>query len=166
MAKMKQTKHDNIKEKAVIAQKNEKVINDFLLQFAYTLLIGVITIFAYNGIANLSYGIETYESMNSFMKYAAIVMFVIGIISLIWGIIKKKHGFKILSIYSFITTVVFMWYISDRIVDFINIQFLTDLYRSFGSLKIILSLFPLLGIAIVAEFVVYFIRYYKINRKK
>ena len=166
MAKMKQTKHDGIKEKAVIAQKNEKVINDFLLQFAYTLLIGVITIFAYNGIANISYGVETYESMVSFMKLAAIVMFVIGIISLVWGIIKKKHGFKILSIYSFITTVVFMWYISDKIVDFINVQFLSDLYRSFGSLKIILSLFPLLGIAIVAEFVVYFIRYYKINRKK
>ena len=115
MAKMKQTKHDGIKEKAVIAQKNEKVINDFLLQFAYTLLIGVITIFAYNGIANISYGVETYESMVSFMKLAAIVMFVIGIISLVWGIIKKKHGFKILSIYSFITTVVFdfpsyVWY--------------------------------------------------------
>ena len=167
MAKMKQTKHDNIKEKAVIAQKNEKVINDFLLQFAYTLLIGVITIFAFNGIANYSYGPETYGSMVNFMKIAAIVTFIIGIVSLICGIIKKKHGFKILSIYSFITTVVFMWYISDKIVDMINISFITNLYKSIGGIyNFMLLLFPVLGLAVVAEFIVYFVRYYKVNRKK
>jgi len=85
---------------------------------------------------------------------------------LIWGIIKKKHGFKILAIYSFITTVVFMWYVSHDIVDMLNISFITDLYRSIGINKFTLLLFPVLGLAIVAEFVVYFIRYYKINHKK
>jgi len=162
MANIKHTKQ----EKAILAKKNEKVINDFLLQFAYTLLIGVITIFAFNGIANYSYGPETYMSMIKFMKTAAIVTFVIGIASLIWGIIKKKHGFKILAIYSFITTVVFMWYVSHDIVDMLNISFITDLYRSIGINKFTLLLFPVLGLAIVAEFVVYFIRYYKINHKK
>ena len=43
MANIKHTKQ----EKAILAKRNEKVINDFLLQFAYTLLIGVITIFAF-----------------------------------------------------------------------------------------------------------------------
>ena len=95
MARMKLTKHDSIKEKAVLAKRSEKIINDFLLQFAYTLLIGVVTIFAFNGIANYSYGGETYLSMTAFMKNAAIIAFVIGIASLVWGIIKKNHGFKI-----------------------------------------------------------------------
>ena len=31
----KQNKHDIIKDKAIVAKQNEKVINDFLLQFAY-----------------------------------------------------------------------------------------------------------------------------------
>ena len=77
MARMKLTKHDSIKEKAVLAKRSEKIINDFLLQFAYTLLIGVVTIFAFNGIANYSYGGETYLSMTAFMKNAAIIAFVI-----------------------------------------------------------------------------------------
>ena len=80
---------------------------------------------------------------------------------------KKKNGFKVLSVYSFVTTVVFMCYISHEIVDKINITFITNLYRSIGGIyNFMLLLFPLLGVAIVTEFVVYFIRYYKINRKK
>ena len=35
----------NTKDKAAAARQNEKIINDFLLQFAYTLTIGVISIF-------------------------------------------------------------------------------------------------------------------------
>lgn len=167
MARMKLTKHDSIKEKAVLAKRSEKIINDFLLQFAYTLLIGVVTIFAFNGIANYSYGGETYLSMTAFMKNAAIIAFVIGIVSLVWGIIKKNHGFKILSIYSFVTTIVFMWYVSHEIVDMINISFITNLYKSIGGIyNFMLLLFPVLGLAVVAEFIVYFVRYYKVNRKK
>lgn len=164
MAKMKQSKHDSIREKVSLAKRNEKVINDFLLQFAYTLLIGVVSIFAYNGIANISYGYETHIAMIDFMKAIAIITFVIGIVSLIWSIIKKKNGFKILSIYSFITTVFALWCISDKIVDKLNIGFITNLYPSIT--KMLLLIFPLLGIALIAEFAVYFIRYYKINRKK
>ena len=166
MAKMKQSRPDNIKEKAILAKRNEKIVNDFLRQLAYTLLIGVVTIFAFNGIASYSYGGETYNTMVNFMKGAAIVAFVIGIVSLVWGIINKKHGFKILSIYSFVSTIVFMWYISHEIVDAINITFISDLYSNFGIYKFTLLLFPLLGVAVVAEFAVYFVRYYKINRKK
>ena len=105
--------------------------------------------------------------MTAFMKNAAIIAFVIGIASLVWGIIKKNHGFKILSIYSFVTTIVFMWYVSHEIVDMINISFITNLYKSIGGIyNFMLLLFPVLGLAVVAEFIVYFVRYYKVNRKK
>ena len=47
---------------------------------------------------------------------------------------------------------------------FPDIAFLSKFFT--GAPKIILCIFPALGLALVVEFAVYFIRYYSINRKK
>ena len=155
----KQSKYEIFRDKAVLAKQNEKIINDFLLQFAYTLTIGVISIFMYNGIAMLGYGFETYNSMVGFAKGAAFVTLILGIVFAVLATIKKKNGFKILSIYSFVTTAVSLWYISDKVIDFfnnkLNMSFLKDIYleQLGGIAKGILLIFPVLGLALIVEFV-------------
>ena len=164
MANMKQNKHNNIKEKAIIAKKNEKVINDFLLQFAYTLMIGVISIFMYNA-SNFMYGDAAYKASNKLMWTAFTITLVLCIAFAVLYILKKQSKHKTLSIYSFVTAVVAFWYVGvQEIVYRLKIPFVSSFFT--GTPKIILCIFPMLGIAIIAEFAVYFIRYYKINRKK
>lgn len=166
----KQNKQESLRDKAALARKNEKIISDLLLQFAYTLTIGVITIFMYNGICVLGYGLDTHYSMINFMQKVAWLTFILGVVFAVWYIIKKKNSLKILSIYSFVTTVVSMWYVSDKIMDFLSdklhITFMKELYLNHGGItKAILLMFPALGLALAVEFAVYFIRYYKVNRK-
>lgn len=161
----KQKKHgQDIKDRVILAKQNEKIINDFLLQFAYTLTIGVVTIFMYNGIALHGYGYEAHKAMVSFMSAASVVTFILGIIFAVWYKLKDKKSLKTLSVYSFVTAIIALWYISDKVVDKINIAFISNLYPTIT--KAILLIFPLLGIALIVEFAVYFIRYYKLNGKK
>ncbi len=150
--------------KAVIAKQNERIINDFLLQFAYTLSIGVLTIFIYNGMGIYAYGAETYGIMKTIVNILAGVSFALGIFSTVWYKLKNKTGYKVLGIYSFITTAISLIYISDKIVGLLKIDIIDNLYPSIE--RAIFAVFPLLGIALVAEFAVYFIRYYNVNSKK
>ena len=167
----KQNKHERIRDKANLARQNEKIISDFLLQFAYTLTIGVISIFMYNGIAMVGYGLDTHNSMVGFMQNIALITFVLGIVFAVWYKLKKKNGLKILSVYSFVTTIVSLWYVSHKVADFLgdklHLSFVKDLYIDhLGITKSILLIFPALGLALIVEFAVYFIRYYKLNGKK
>ncbi len=164
MAKMKQSKHDSVKEKATLAKRNEKVINDFLLQFAYTLTIGVISIFMYNA-SNFMYGDAAYRASNKFMWGLFALTLVLCIAFLVLYILKKQNKHKTLAIYSFATAAVAFWYVGvQEIVYGLKVPFVSKFFT--GAPKIILCIFPLLGIALAVEFIVYFIRYYKINRKK
>ncbi len=164
MAKMKQSKHDNIKEKATLAKRNEKVVNDFLLQFAYTLLIGVVSIFMYNA-ANFMYGDNGYRASHKLMWGVFAITLVLCIIFAVVYKLNKQNKHKIMSIYSLVTAVVAFWYVGvQEIVYRIKIPFLSNFFT--GAPKIVLCIFPILGVALVIEFVVYFVRYYKVNRKK
>jgi magnesium-transporting ATPase (P-type) len=164
MANMKQNKHNNIKEKAIIAKKNEKVINDFLLQFAYTLMIGVISIFMYNA-ANFRYGSGAYDFSNKLMWIVFAISLILCILFAALYKIKSNGKYKITSIYALVTALVAFWYVGvQEVVYRLNIAFLSKFFT--GAPKIILCIFPALGLALVVEFAVYFIRYYSINRKK
>lgn len=163
MARTKQKKQ-NIADKAVIARENEKIINDFLLQFAYTLTIGVITIFMYNALTYRNgYGYDAYIFANKISWFAFAVTLVLGILFIALYIIKKNNKYKITSIYSLVTAVVAFWYVGvQEIVH--RAPFLKNIFS--GNERIIICIFPLLGIALIAEFAVYFVRYYSLNGKK
>lgn len=154
----------NTKDKAAAARQNEKIINDFLLQFAYTLTIGVISIFMYNA-ANYMYGYGAYNFSSKLMWSVFAITAVLCIVFAVLYKLKEQNKYKTMSVYSFVTAVIAFWYVGvQEVVYRLKISFLSNFFT--GAPKIILCIFPLLGIALVAEFVVYFVRYYKINRKK
>lgn len=154
----------NTKDKAAVVRQNEKIINDFLLQFAYTITIGVISIFMYNA-ANYMYGYGAYNFSSKLMWGVFVITAVLCIVFAVLYKLKEQNKYKTMSVYLFVTAVIAFWYVGVQEVVFIlKISFLSNFFT--GAPKIILCIFPLLGIALVVEFAVYFVRYYKINRRK
>lgn len=166
MSRAKSKKQFNRPERAAIAKQNEKIINDFLLQFAYTLTICVITIFAFNALGAFKYGLSAYTAT----KFVAWALFVIclalGIFSTIMYKISNKDILKTTSIYCYVSSLVMFWYVGVEKIPYYLQNVLPFMSKFTGTYKVILALFPLLGIALVAEFVVYFIRYYSLNGKR
>lgn len=167
MARTKQKRHyQSMTDKAIMARENEKIINDFLLQFAYTLTIGVISIFVYNALGVFGYGLDVYNSTKALIWVMFGVSLVAGISLAVLYKINGKNKMKISAIYSFITAVVMFWYVGVEKIPYALKEFIPFMEKFAGSQKVIFAAFPLLGIALVAEFVVYFVRYYSLNGRK
>ena len=166
MARAKQKKQFDRSERAVIAKQNEKIINDFLLQFAYTLTMCVITIFAFNALASYRYGAGAYTATRFASWTLFVVCLAVGIILTVLYKLKKKDVTKTAAIYSYVTALIMFWYVGVEKIPYYLQNVMPFMSNFTGTYKTILSLFPLLGIALVAEFVVYFIRYYSLNGKK
>lgn len=164
MAKSRKQIH-NAQDKAVVAKQNEKIINDLLLQFAYTLTVGVLAIFVYNAIGMVKYGVGACKVSIVLMWALFILSVVGGIVCTAVGIIKKKKNLRTLEIYLYITAIVSFWVVGFQKVVVLLKGVLPFLDAFTGHEKIILAMFPMLGIALVVEFVVYFVKYYSINRK-
>lgn len=143
------------------AAKNEKIINDLLLQFAYTLSIAVLTIFVFNARGKYLYGHGAYVATRTAMWILFGLALVLGIV---WAVLyknKNRTGFKTASVYSFITAFVAFWYVGlEKILFGLKISWYT------GTYQILKLLFPLIAVAAIAEFAVYFVRYYTLNGKK
>ena len=67
MSASRSQKHNTKAERFTLAAKNEKIINDLLLQFAYTLTLFVLTIFVFNATAAYKYGQGAYTTTRSLM---------------------------------------------------------------------------------------------------
>ncbi|GEM_PF-2389757 len=143
----------------------EKITNDLLIQFAYTLVVAVLTIFVFNATGVFKYGIDTYN----FVRGACWVLFALfavgGVVALIFYKSKDIHKLKTLSIYSFITALVMFWYVGVEKIPYYLKGIIPVLNKVSGTYKVIFCMFPLLGVAIIAEFVAYFIRYYSSSKK-
>ncbi len=166
MAKTKNNKYEIFKDKALVEKQNEKIINDFLVQFAYTLSIGVLSIFVYNAIGAFNYGLGAYNFTRVFVWVAFALALILGIVFTTVATIKKKRNFKISAVYAFITAAVAFWYVGVEKVVFYSKSFIPFLERFSGSQRIVFAVFPMLAVAIVVEFIVYFVRYYSLNSKK
>ena len=118
MARAKQKKQFDRSERAVIAKQNEKIINDFLLQFAYTLTMCVITIFAYNAIAAVNYGSDTARTMRFISWALFVVCLAVGIILTVVYKLKKKDVTKTAAIYSYVTALIMFWYVGVEKIPF------------------------------------------------
>lgn len=166
MAKSKQNKHEVFKDKAFVEKQNEKIINDFLVQFAYTLTIGVISIFVYNAIGAFNYGLAAYNFTKTFVWIAFAFALALGIIFTVMAIIKKKKSLKISAVYSFVTAAIAFWYVGVEKVVYYTKSFIPFLEKFSGSQRIVFAVFPMLAVAVAVEFIVYFVRYYSVNGKK
>ncbi len=167
MAGTKQKRHyQSMTDKAVMARENEKIINDFLLQFAYTLTIGVISIFIYNALGIFGYGLDVYNGTRALMWTIFGICFAGGIALTILYIIKGKNRVKISAVYLYATAFVAFWYVGVEKIFFALKGIIPFMEKFASSQKIIFAIFPLLGIAIIAEFAVYFARYYSLNGKR
>ena len=166
MAKSKQTKHEILKDKAYVAKQNEKIINDFLAQFAYTLTIGALSIFVYNAIGAFNYGLGAYNFTRVFIWIVFAIALAFGILFTSLATIKKKINYKISAIYSFVTAAVAFWYVGVEKIVYYTKSFIPLLQKFSGSQRIVFAIFPMLAVAVVTEFVVYFVRYYSLNGKK
>ena len=166
MSRAKQKKYFNKPERAVVAKQNEKIINDFLLQFAYTLTMCVITIFAFNALGSVNYGYGTYTTIKFVSWTLFVVCLAVGIILTVMYKLKNKDVTKTAAIYSYVTAFVMFWYVGVEKIPYYLQNIIPFMSKFTGTYNIILAMFPLLGIALIAEFVVYFVRYYSLNGKK
>lgn len=166
MSRAKSKKQFNRPERAAIAKQNEKIINDFLLQFAYTLTVCVITIFAFNSLGAFKYGLGAYNAAKFMSWTFFVICLAAGIISTVMYKLKGKDILKTFSIYSYVTAFVMLWYVGVEKIPYYLQNIIPFMSKFIGTYKVILAMFPLLGIALVAEFVVYFVRYYSLNGKK
>lgn len=166
MSRSKQKKHFDNSERVVVAKKNEKIINDFLLQFAYTLTICVITIFVFNAMGAYKYGHGAYTATRFISWTLFVICLALGIISTVMYKLKGKGINKTAAIYSYVTAFVMFWYVGIEKIPYYLQNVIPFMSNFTGTYKVILAMFPLLGIALVAEFVIYFIRYYSLNGKK
>lgn len=166
MSRAKQRKHFDKPERAVIAKQNEKIINDFLLQFAYTLTMCVVTIFVFNALGAFKYGLGAYTTTKFIVWTLFVVCLALGIFSTVMYKLRNKDIQKTSAIYYYITSFVMFWYVGVEKIPYYLQNVLPFMSKFTGTYKVILALFPLLGIALVAEFVVYFIRYYSLNGKR
>lgn len=166
MSASKPKKTNSMADKMSLKQKNEKIINDLLLQFAYTLTICVFTIFIYNATVNISYGTGMYYATRGFSWAMVAISLIVGVLCLVLYRKDQKSIQKTVAIYSFVTALVMFWYVGVEKIPY-YLQNVMPFFSNFvGTYKAVTALFPLLGIAVIAEFVVYFVRYYSVNGKK
>ena len=152
---------DNMTKK----QKHEKIVNDLLLQFAYTLTAFVLTIIMFNAIAQFRYGHSGYLMARGFMWTLFGISVALGILFIcLYNTKKSKSGFKITAIYSFVTAAFAFWFVGAEHIPFYLQKILPFMSYFTGTYKVVFAMFPILSLAVIVEFVVYFIRYYSVNK--
>ena len=152
---------DNMTKK----QKHEKIVNDLLLQFAYTLTAFVLTIVMFNAIAQFRYGHSGYLAARGFMWVLFGVSIALGILFVsLYNTKKSKLGFKTTAIYSFVTAAFAFWFVGAEQIPFYLQKFIPFMGIFTGTYKVVFAMFPILSFAVIVEFVVYFIRYYSANK--
>lgn len=154
-------KMNNVSKK----QTREKIVNDLLLQFAYTLTAFVLTIIMFNALAQFRYGHSGYIAARGFMWTLFGVSVALGILFIyLYNTKKSKLGYKTTAIYSFITAAFAFWFVGVEQIPFFLQKFIPFMSNFVGTYKVVFAMFPILAIAVITEFVVYFIRYYSVNK--
>ncbi len=150
---------NNSKEiKAKKAAMQEKIVNDFLLQFTFSILSAMLLMYIYNG-RLFKYGSSVGNSMPAFIWILFGVFAVLGIIFTYLYKNKGKNGFKVAAIYMFILCAGMFWCIGfETLFNLFNI-----VVPFFNAKRAMEALFILIGVSVVVEFVIYFIRSAKVK---
>lgn len=144
--------------KAKKAAIQEKIVNDFLLQFSFSIFSAMLLMYIYNG-RLFKYGSAIGNFMPALIWTLFVVFAVLGIFFTYLYKNKSKNSFKVASIYMFILCAGLFWCIGfETLFNITNI--VVPFYNAKRSMEV---LFILIGISIVAEFVIYFIRNAKVK---
>lgn len=162
MSSAKSKKHP---DRAFVTEKREKITNDLLLQFAYTLTICVLSIYVYNATALVQYGNSMLYGTRGVLWVLFFVFLVLGIFFTCLYKTKNKDVFKNCFVYSFVTAFFMFWYVGLEKIPFYMQKYIPFLSHFSGRTKVLIMIFPVLGILAVLEFVIYFVRYYRLNRQ-
>ena len=166
MSSAKQKRYQNKSEKAIISDKREKLISDLLLQFAYTLTICVLSIFVYNATGLVQYGNGVLHATRGILWAVLVASLGLGIFLTLMVKNKGKVSCKTGAIYSFVTAVIMFWYVAVENIPYFLSKYI-PFFKMFASrLKILIMIFPLLGVAVILEFALYFIKYYNTGKEK
>ncbi len=150
---------NNSKEnKAKKAAIQEKIVNDFLLQFTFSIVSAMLLLYIYNG-RLFKYGSSVGNSMPAFIWTLFAVFAVLGIIFTYFYKNKGKGSFKVAAIYMFVLCAGMFWCIGfETLFNLFNI-----VIPFFNVKRAMEALFILIGISVVVEFVIYFIRNAKVK---
>lgn len=137
----------------------EKIVNDFLLQFAYSIFAAMLLMYIYNG-RMFKYGADICLAMPKVIWVLFGIFLVLGIVFMWLHKTKDVSGYKVASIYSFISAAGMFWCIGfETFFDLLHIS-----VPFYSAQRAMLSLFVIIGIATVIEFVMYFVRSAKLKK--
>lgn len=151
------TKKIDKKDKAL---KEEKIVNDFLLQVTYSILSAIVVLFIYN-CRMFNYG------TNIGLQTPAIIWSLFGVFAVltIIGFVKykttKKTGYRTFSIYMLISALGMFWCIG--VEDFFDLIKVSGVFP--GAKQFMTILFWIIGLSVPAEIVAYFVRMTKLKKK-
>ncbi len=146
------------KEKALKTVTKEKIVNDFLLQFTYSIFAAMLLMYIYNG-RMFKYGNGIGLAMPAIIWTLFGIFAVLGIIFVYKYKTNEKNGFKTAAIYMFISAAGMFWCIGfETIMDLFNITI-----PFYNARKMMLVLFIAIAASAVVEFVMYFVRSAKVK---
>lgn len=146
------------KDKALKNLTKEKIVNDFLLQFTYSIFAAMLMLYIYNG-RMFKYGAGIGTAMPAIIWTLFGIFAVLGIYFIYMYKTKQRSGFKTAAVYMFISAAGMFWCIG--VETFMNISRISLPF--YNARRAMLVLFMVIGIATVVEFIAYFVRYAKIK---
>ena len=149
---------DKLQLKKEKALKEEKIVNDFLLQISYSILAAIVVLFVYN-CRMFNYG----TAIGLQAPYFIWTLFGIFALLSVFGFVKgrRKKSYKIFGIYMAISAGMMFWCIG--VEQFLQLIKLSQIYP--GPKQFMSILFWLIGLSIPVEIIVYFVRMTKLKKK-
>lgn len=145
--------------RAAKISKSEKITNDFLLQFAYSIILFMVVTYIYNASVRLSFGWEMSEPVMRAGMVLCAVSALAGIAFAVLAKLKGRNGFKITSIYCFVTAAAMGW---CCVLEKILYRF-PAIWSHINRIRMILMMFGFIALSVVVELAVYFIRIYRLK---
>lgn len=146
------------KDKAIKSITKEKIVNDFLLQFTYSIFAAMLLMYIYNG-RMFKYGNGVGAAMPAIIWTLFAIFAVLGIYFVYKYKTKRKSGFKTAAIYMFVSAAGMFWCIGfETVMNIFNIRI-----PFYNARRAMLLLFCVIGLSAVIELIVYFVRSAKIK---
>ena len=137
--------------------KSEKISNDFLLQFAYSIASSIVLLFVYNA-SLFRYGGGIGSAMPKVLWVLFGIFVLLGSYYICMWRKTDRNGFKITAIYMFVTAVGFFWCVGLQQIPYYLKRFIPSLSYFANTERLMRILFILLGLSVIVEIVVYLLR--------
>lgn len=151
---------DRIQMRKERALKEEKIVNDFLLQISYSIISAIVILFVYN-CRMFNYGTSIGLQAPYFIWTFFGIFIILAIFGFIKGRSKIKRSYRTFGIYMVISAGMMFWCIG--VEQFLQLIKFSQIYP--GPKNFISILFWLIGLSVPVEIIVYFVRMTKLKKK-